>query len=81
MRSAVATVLVIATSLLAAGFSAVAVGAWNITHWDGTGGADIGSAGLVLLGTVVGTGGLLLAAIALVLGIVHRSRSRAGDGR
>jgi len=81
MRSAVSTVLVVATSLLAAGFSAVVIGSWAIINWDGTGGANIGAGALMLLGTAAGTGGLLLATTALVLGIVHRSRSRARGRR
>lgn len=81
MRSAIHSLLVTSTVLLSVAFSAVAIGAWNIINWDGTGGADIGSGMLMLLGTVIGPVGLLLALTAAVLGIVHRSRSRARGRR
>lgn len=81
MRSAVSTVLVVATSLLAAGFSAVAIGSWAIINWDGTGGANIGAGVLMLLGTLAGSAGLLLATTALVLAIVQGQRSRVRGRR
>lgn len=81
MRSTIQALLITATALLAVGFGSTATGGWLIANWDGTGGANIGAGGLMLLGTGVGILGLLLALAVAGLGIVQGYRTRARGRR
>lgn len=81
MRSTIHSLTIVALILLSAGFLSTATGGWLIANWDGTGGANIGAGGLMLLGTGVGFLGLILAIVAGVLSIVRGSRSRSRGRR
>jgi len=77
MRSVIHSFLILSVALLSVGFLSTASGGWLIANWDGTGGANIGAGGLMLLGTAVGAAGLLTALTAAALGIIHGLRNRA----
>ena len=76
MRSVIHSFLILSVALLSVGFLSTASGGWLIANWDGTGGANIGAGGLMLLGTTVGAAGLLTALTAAALGIIHGLRNR-----
>jgi hypothetical protein len=69
-----ATLHWISTVLLAAGFLGAFLFVADVSWWSHDGDADIGLALLVLFCLVVGVGGLVLAGVALVVGLLARRR-------